>query len=261
MIKAKKSLGQNFLIDQNIINKITNLIEIRNKCILEVGPGTGNLTSSILKKNPKKVYVVEKDNNLALRLNKEFENQIIIINDDILKINEKLICNQELIVFGNLPYNISTEILCKWILNLDNKKIWFTNLILMFQKEVADRIISKYNNSNYGRLSVLANWKLKVKKIIDIKPNSFSPSPKIDSSLLFFSLKENFLDLKNPYNLEKITRIFFNHRRKMIKKPYFSLFPDDNVSKKLKLDLNLRPQNLDYDVYYDLANEYEKLRS
>ena len=261
MIKAKKSLGQNFLIDQNIINKITNLIEIRNKCILEVGPGTGNLTSSILKKNPKKVYVVEKDNNLALRLNKEFENQIIIINDDILKINEKLICNQELIVFGNLPYNISTEILCKWILNLNNKKIWFTNLILMFQKEVADRIISKYNNSNYGRLSVLANWKLKVKKIIDIKPNSFSPSPKIDSSLLFFSLKENFLDLENPYNLEKITRIFFNHRRKMIKKPYFSLFPDDNVSKKLKLDLNLRPQNLDYDVYYDLANEYEKLRS
>ena len=261
MIKAKKSLGQNFLIDQNIINKITNLIEIRNKCILEVGPGTGNLTSSILKKNPKKVYVVEKDNNLALRLNKEFENQIIIINDDILKINEKLICNQELIVFGNLPYNISTEILCKWILNLNNKKIWFTNLILMFQKEVADRIISKYNNSNYGRLSVLANWKLKVKKIIDIKPNSFSPSPKIDSSLLFFSLKENFLDLENPYNLEKITRIFFNHRRKMIKKPYFSLFPDDNVSKKLKLDLKLRPQNLDYDVYYNLANEYEKLRS
>ena len=261
MIKAKKSLGQNFLIDQNIINKITNLIEIRNKCILEVGPGTGNLTSSILKKNPKKVYVVEKDNNLALRLNKEFENQIIIINDDILKINEKLICNQELIVFGNLPYNISTEILCKWILNLNNKKIWFTNLILMFQKEVADRIISKYNNSNYGRLSILANWKLKIKKIIDIKPNSFSPSPKIDSSLLFFSLKENFLDLENPYNLEKITRIFFNHRRKMIKKPYFSLFPDDNVSKKLKLDLKLRPQNLDYDVYYNLANEYEKLRS
>ena len=194
-------------------------------------------------------------------MNKEFENQIIIINDDILKINEKLICNQELIVFGNLPYNISTEILCKWILNLNNKKIWFTNLILMFQKEVADRIISKYNNSNYGRLSVLANWKLKVKKIIDIKPNSFSPSPKIDSSLLFFSLKENFLDLENPYNLEKITRIFFNHRRKMIKKPYFSLFPDDNVSKKLKLDLKLRPQNLDYDVYYNLANEYEKLRS
>ena len=259
MIKAKKSLGQNFLTDQNIIDKITNLTELRNKSVLEVGPGTGNLTSSILKRGPKKIYVVEKDNNLAIKLNEEFKNQIIIINDDILKINENFISDEQLIVFGNLPYNISTEILCKWILNLNHQKIWFTNLILMFQKEVADRIISKYDNSNYGRLSILANWKLKIKKIIDIKPNSFSPSPKVDSSLLFFSLKENFSNLKNPQNLEKITRIFFNHRRKMIKKPYFSLFPNENVSKKLKLDLNLRPQNLDFEVYYSLANEYEKL--
>jgi 16S rRNA (adenine1518-N6/adenine1519-N6)-dimethyltransferase len=90
----------------------------------------------------------------------------------------------------------------------------------MFQKEVADRIISKYNSSNYGRLSILANWKLDIKKIIDIKPNSFYPKPKVDSSLLFFSPKKNFLKIKNPNNLEKITRIFFNHRRKMIKKPF-----------------------------------------
>ena len=131
----------------------------------------------------------------------------------------------------------------------------------MFQKEVADRIISEYNTSTYGRLSILANWKLEIKKIIDIKPNSFSPSPKIDSSLLFFSPKENFLNLLNPINLEKITRIFFNHRRKMIKKPYFSLFPDDKIAKKLKLNLNLRPQNLDFEVYYNLASEYEKLSS
>jgi len=261
VIKAKKSLGQNFLIDQNIINKITNLVEIKDKWILEVGPGTGNLTSSIIKKNPKKIYVVEKDNQLALRLNKEFKDQITIINDDILKLNENLICKEKLIVFGNLPYNISTEILCKWILNLDHKKIWFTNLILMFQKEVADRIITEYDNSNYGRLSVLANWKLKIKKIIDIKPQCFSPSPKVDSSLLFFSLKENFLNLDNPHNLEKITRVFFNHRRKMIKKPYFNLFPNEDVSKKLKLDLRLRPQNLDFQIYYSLASEYEKLRS
>ena len=121
------------------------------------------------------------------------KDQIKIINDDILEINENLICEEKLIVFGNLPYNISTEILCKWILNLDHKKIWFTNLILMFQKEVADRIIAEYNNSNYGRLSILANWKLNIKKIIDIKPQCFSPSPKVNSSLLFFSLKENFL--------------------------------------------------------------------
>ena len=261
MIRAKKSLGQNFLVDQNIISKITNLIDIKDKYILEVGPGTGNLTSSIIKKNPKKIYVVEKDNELAFKLNKKLKDQIKIINDDILEINENLICEEKLIVFGNLPYNISTEILCKWILNLDHKKIWFTNLILMFQKEVADRIIAEYNNSNYGRLSILANWKLNIKKIIDIKPQCFSPSPKVNSSLLFFSLKENFFNLDNPYNLEKITRVFFNHRRKMIKKPYFTLFPNDHVSKKLKLDLRLRPQNLDFQVYYNLANEYEKLRS
>ena len=261
MIRAKKSLGQNFLVDQNIINKITNLIDIKDKYILEVGPGTGNLTSSIIKKNPKKIYVVEKDNELAFKLNKKLKDQIKIINDDILEINENLICEEKLIVFGNLPYNISTEILCKWILNLDHKKIWFTNLILMFQKEVADRIIAEYNNSNYGRLSILANWKLNIKKIIDIKPQCFSPSPKVNSSLLFFSPKENFFNLDNPYNLEKITRVFFNHRRKMIKKPYFTLFPNDHVSKKLKLDLRLRPQNLDFQVYYNLANEYEKLRS
>ena len=131
MIKAKKSLGQNFLIDQNIINKITNVVNIKDKSILEVGPGTGNLTSSILKKSPKKIFVIEKDNNLSSILEKKFESKITIINDDILNINEYTISNDKLIVFGNLPYNISTEILCKWILNLDDKKIWFSYLILM----------------------------------------------------------------------------------------------------------------------------------
>ena len=107
-----------------------------------------------------------------------------------------------------MPYNISTEILSKWIINLKDD-FWFENLILMFQKEVADRIIANYNNSNYGRLSILANWKLNIKKICDIKPNSFKPKPKIDSSLLFFTPKKNFYKKKNPKNLEKITRIFF----------------------------------------------------
>ena len=126
----------------------------------------------------------------------------------------------------------------------------------MFQKEVADRIISKFDTSDYGRLSILSNWKLNIKKIIDIKPNSFLPSPKVNSSLLFFSPKENYLNLTNSYNLEKVTRIFFNQRRKMIKKPYYSLFPNDSVSNKLKLDLKLRPQNLNNEVYYNLAKEY-----
>ena len=102
---------------------------------------------------------------------------------------------------------------------------------------------------------------LDIKKITDIGPNSFSPKPKIDSSLLFFSLKKNYFRIKNPKNLERITRIFFNQRRKMIKKPYNQIFSNNSkILNKLKIDLNLRPQNLDFETYYKLTSEYEKLR-
>ncbi|MDC3071391.1 16S rRNA (adenine(1518)-N(6)/adenine(1519)-N(6))-dimethyltransferase RsmA [Candidatus Pelagibacter sp.] len=262
MIKAKKSLGQNFLIDRNIIDKITSIVEIKNKSILEIGPGTGNLTSSILKKDPKKILVVEKDDQLVKKLEESFSKKITIINKDILNLNENLLSKEELIVFGNLPYNISTEILCKWILNLNDNKIWFKSLILMFQKEVADRIISNFNTSGYGRLSILTNWKLNVKKVFDIKPNCFLPKPKIDSTLLFFTPKKDFLKLKNPLTLEKITRIFFSNRRKMIKKPFKQLFSNNSsLINELNINLNLRPQNLSFETYYKLAHEYEKLIS
>ena len=165
MIRAKKSLGQNFLIDQKIISKIVNILELKNRNILEIGPGTGNLTEGILKENPKKVLVIEKDGNLTNLLKEKFKNKIDIINEDILKIDENLLSEQTLTVFGNLPYNISTEILCKWILNI-KKKIWFDSLILMFQKEVADRIISDFDTKSYGRLTILANWRLDIKKFV-----------------------------------------------------------------------------------------------
>ena len=164
-------------------------------------------------------------------------------------------------VFGNLPYNISTEILNKWIINLKNN-FWFDCLILMFQKEVADRIIAKFNTSNYGRLSIICNWKLNVRKICDIKPGAFYPKPKVDSSLLFFTPKNNFIKINDANNLEKVTRIFFNQRRKMLKKPFNQLFNgDQRILDKLKIDLNLRPQNLNLSTYYKLAVEYENLRS
>ncbi len=260
MIKAKKSLGQNFLIDKNILTKIVEVTDIKNKFILEIGPGTGNLTSFILKKEPKKLFVIEKDKDLILILDDKFKKKISIINDDVLNIDEKNLVNDKLTVFGNLPYNISTEILCKWILNLDKKKFWFDNLILMFQKEVADRIISRFNTSSYGRLSVLANWKLEILKICDVQPNSFFPKPKVESTLLIFKPKKNYFILNNPKNLEKITRVFFNHRRKMIKKPFNQIFNGNKeIIKKLNIDLNLRPQNLDFEIYYNLTKEYERL--
>ena len=132
----------------------------------------------------------------------------------------------------------------------------------MFQKEVADRIIAEYNTTKYGRLSIICNWKLNIKKICDIKPNAFSPKPKVDSSLLIFYPKKEFVRIKDPKNLETITRIFFNQRRKMLKKPFNQLFNGDHrVIKKLKIDLTLRPQNLNLETYYRLTREYEKLRS
>ena len=260
MIKAKKSLGQHFLTDRNILEKIVEVTSINDKIILEIGPGTGNLTSFILKNNPKKLFAIEKDNDLAENLRNTFKDQLTIINDDILNIDENLLFREKVTVFGNLPYNISTEILSRWIVNLKSNFL-FDYLILMFQKEVADRIIAKFNTSAYGRLSILSNWKLDIKKVCDIKPESFSPRPKVDSSLLFFSPKQDFYKIKDPKNLEKITRIFFSHRRKMIKKPFNQLFNgDQKILDKLKIDLNLRPQNLNFETYYLLTSEYENLR-
>jgi len=258
-IKPKKSLGQNFLIDQNVLEQIADTVEIANKEVLEIGPGSGNLTTFILKKNPKKVYTIEKDDELALLLKDKFSDEITIINEDVLKISEDKISNEKLTVFGNLPYNISTEILSKWIVNID-KNFWFENLVLMFQKEVAERIIAESNTSKYGRLSILSNWKLNIKKIIDIKPQSFSPRPKIDSTLLLFTPREKFFELKDAKNLEMITRVFFSQRRKMLKKPFNQVFNDaKKVAEKFDISLNLRPQNLEPEMYFKLVKEYESL--
>ena len=195
-------------------------------------------------------------------LKEKFNEKIEIINDDILKVEENSLSNEILTVYGNLPYNISTEILIKWILNMKDEKIWFDYLVLMFQKEVADRIISEFNTKNYGRLTILANWRLKIKKICDIHPSCFNPRPKVESTLLLFEPKINFVKFVNPKNLEKITRVFFMHRRKMIKKPFFQLFDEiKKLALKMGLDLELRPQNLDFDTYFNLTKEYESLRS
>ena len=260
MIRAKKSLGQNFLIDQNIIDKIIQTVPITDNEILEVGPGTGNLTREILRNKPSKMYLIEKDTFLAESLKEIIDEKVTIFNEDILKFNENSLSKNKIIVFGNLPYNISTEILSTWITNLKDD-YWFSDLILMFQKEVANRIIAQFNTSAYGRLSILANWRLNIKKICDISPESFSPRPKIQSTLIHFTPKKDFVKIKDPANLEKITRIFFNHRRKMLKKPFNQLFNgDQSVLDRLKIDLNLRPQNLDFDTYYKLTSEYEYLR-
>jgi len=258
-ILPKRSLGQNFLIDENILNIITELGNINNEdLVLEVGPGTGNLTQKILEKKPKNFTVIEKDKKLVDFLKKKFNNKIDIINEDMLKFSYEKNLNKRIIVFGNLPYNISTQILTKWI-KIKKLENFCKKFILMFQKEVADRIIAKDNSKNYGRLSIISNWKMNVKKIMDIDPNSFKPIPKVKSSILTFEPKKNYFKIQDGKNLEHITNVFFNQRRKMIKKPMKVLFKDfEEISKELSLDLNLRPQNLSYLTYYKICSMYEK---
>ena len=174
-IVPKKSLGQNFLNDNKVLNLITEIGKIKNNdTILEVGPGTGSLTKKILEKKPKKFIVIEKDKFLANNLKKKFGNSLEIINDDMLNISYENFSESKLIIFGNLPYNISTQILAKWI-RINDLNNFCKKFILMFQKEVADRIITKVNDKNYGRLSILSNWKLNIEKVIDIEIESFKP--------------------------------------------------------------------------------------
>ena len=257
---AKKSLGQNFLNDQKIINLIADTGNINSKdIVLEVGPGTGNLTEKILEKEPKDFILIEKDQGLAEYLIKKFGDKVKIFNEDMLTFSYENYYKKNLIIFGNLPYNISTQILARWI-KIEELDKFCKKLVLMFQKEVADRIIAKNNTKNYGRLSILSNWKMDVEKIIDIEPNSFKPAPKVKSTLLLFTPKKKFFELKDPKNLEHVTNIFFSQRRKMIKKPLKFLFKDfQDIARTLSLDLNLRPQNLNNATYYKISKLYETL--
>ena len=255
LIKPKKSLGQNFLIDKNILNKIANIGNIsKEDKVLEIGPGTGNLTEYIIKANPKAIVVIEKDFRLVKILEKKFKNQIKIINNDVLKLPESFYKDQYL-VYGNLPYNISTQIFAYWCLS---KKVKFKKLILMFQKEVADRIIANINTKNYSRITILANWKFNIKKICDVSPECFLPSPKIKSTLLEFTPKIDIIKIQNPKNLENITKIFFSQKRKMIKKNFIKLFKNyDYVSKTINIKLTDRPQNISVEKFLRLVMEFE----
>ena len=257
-MRPKKSLGQNFLIDTNILSNIVNYGDIKsNDTILEIGAGTGNLTKKILEKSPKDLILVEKDKELAETLNIKFGSRVKIINDDILNCLNNLKFSKPIKVFGNLPYNISSQILVNFV-KMENLNKNYKKFIFMFQKEMADRIIAKNNTKHYGRISILTSWRMNYKKIFDINPNSFYPKPKVWSSLVIFSPKDNYERLNKVKNLEHITNIFFNQRRKMIKKPMKQLFSEyEKIANILKIDLKLRPQNLSKDKYIEICKIYE----
>ena len=247
MINPKKSLGQNFLIDSNIIKKIISLTKIVNKNILEIGPGKGALTDEILKNKPKE-----------LRLKYGNYKNIEIYNKDILKFDIENKLKKNTIIFGNLPYNISSQILAKII----KFKIWppkYDKAILMFQKEMAERIIGTYNTPKYGRLSILTNYRLNILKKFQVSPNCFFPKPKINSTVIAFEPKNIMkINIKNLENLEKITNIIFSNKRKMINKSLKKIFDNDELSIIKDLNLKSRPSDLKPEKYYEITKLFER---
>ena len=258
MFKHKKRLGQNFLINKDIIKKIADIgIINKDTNIIEVGPGSGSLTEELLKRNPKKIFAIEFDKDLSNYLEKiknNYQNFNYEISD-ALTFDEKKIFKKNSIIFGNLPYNISLKLLIKWIYS-DPWPPFYDQMILMFQKEVAERIVATSNNKKYGRISILTNARLEVKFHFNISKKEFNPEPKVDSSVLSFTPKKNTnFKLKDLNILSDLTKIIFNTKRKMISKTLKKILNE----KELKIiDFNniknLRPENLDFSFYYKLVD-------
>ena len=255
---AKKSLGQNFLIDKNIVNKIINLINIENKNIVEIGPGYGAITNKIIEKNPKSLILIEKDKLIYEVLKKNYSKKKIIktFNEDILKFDLEKKIKSNSVIFGNLPYNISSQILVK-ILKFNKWPPKFTDLIFMFQKEMGEKIIGNFNSKNYGRLSIITNFRLKVYNKFIISNNCFFPKPKVKSIILHLKPKKNNYRIKNISNLEKITSTLFSNRRKMINKNIKKIFTLEILKKISFLNLNLRPEKIRPEVYYKITEIFE----
>ena len=256
---AKKSLGQNFLRDKNIIKKIVNLVDVKNRNILEIGPGTGALTEEIIKKNPKTLTLIEKDNRLYENLRDTYfnEKKIKIINQDILKYDLDKLKKKNLIIFGNLPFNISSQILVK-IIKMKNLSTKLKDVVFMFQKELGEKIIANFPSKNYGRLSILVNLRLVHINKFNVSSNCFYPKPKVDSTIIHFKPKTKIkYEVVNIENLEKITGIFFSNKRKIIKKNMKKILNEKKINLIKNLNLNLRPENLSPDIYYKITNLFE----
>ena len=248
---AKKSLGQNFITDENFLKKLSSLIITnKNSLIVEIGPGRGALTKELIKKNISQLSIIEKDDNLIDNLkkfSKEFKN-LEVIHYDALKIDYNEFLKKNSIIVGNLPFNISTKLLMNWVF-LDKWPPFYNKMYLMFQKEVAERILAKNGTKEYGRLSVITQSRCDVKKLIVAKSKIFNPQPKVDGVVLEFTPHKETLDM-NINNLEIIVKRAFSQRRKRIKT---TLSPYIHYLDSLSIDCSLRPENLSIKQYCDLA--------
>ena len=257
---AKKSLGQNFLIDKNIIRKIINLVKLEKKNIIEIGAGHGALTDEILKKKPNSLNIIEKDIFLYKKLKMKYSNikNVKIYNDDILDFNLESLVKKNSIIIGNLPYNISSQILVK-ILRFKKWPPNFENLIFMFQKELGEKILGIYPSANYGRISILSNYRLRFLSKFLVSKNCFFPKPKVTSMVILFKPKlKKLYNIEYILNLEKITNFFFSNKRKMINKTIKKILNDQDIKSINGLKLNSRPSEIKPETYYRITELFEK---
>ncbi|MDR2781108.1 MAG: 16S rRNA (adenine(1518)-N(6)/adenine(1519)-N(6))-dimethyltransferase RsmA [Holosporaceae bacterium] len=254
--RIDKSLGQNFLFDEKINQKIVLAAgDLSGKVVTEVGPGPGGLTLEILKQDIKKMYIIELDRHWSSvwkNLGSLFFPKLEIIECDALLCDFKKI-NPDIII-SNLPYNISTELLVKWLKELD----YYEKLVLMFQKEVADRLCAVPSTKSYGRLSVFAQCQSQIEKVFDLEPGSFFPRPKVKSSVVKFSPKLKKID--DILQFSRFITAAFAHRRKTVIKPMSVFFSNpEHVLQKLGYNKNTRAEEIsveDYTKLYLMRNVF-----
>lgn len=254
MFKPKKKFGQNFLINEEICKRIISLEKIKDENVLEIGPGNFALTDLILKKKPKNFFSVEIDNDI-FEINKNNKISKHLLIEDALKFNEiKKFNNEKFSIISNLPFNISSELLIKWCY-IQNNHQCINSMTLMFQKELAERIVAKTNTKKYGRISILTNAFFDVRKEIFVEKINFKPVPKVDAIVLkFTSLRKNKVKRENLIKLENITSFFFNERRKKNLKKIKKLFNEKKIKEnQLQKYFDQRAENIDLETYYKMT--------
>lgn len=254
-IKINRSLGQNFLFDLNITDKIVKKSKPIASTIIEIGSGPGSLTRSILKNKSAFVYAIDKDQQsktMLTELKMICKNRLEIIIDDALHYPIWELGKAPRQIIANLPYNVGTKMLIMWLKNIQK----FDLLTLMFQKEVADRIIAKPGSKNYGRLSILTNWLTQSSKLFDIPNEAFIPRPKVNSSVIQLKpLPEPIFDVSFE-SLEKLTHLAFSQRRKMLKTSLKGV-NGKKILEELNISPNLRPEDLSVIDFCKIAKKLE----
>ncbi len=260
--RPKKKLGQNFLHDKNIIESIIKEAKIKGENILEVGPGPAILTELMLMKGANLVLSIEKDDSFEKKLSeikKKYEKRFSYIFADILDYNFDKNRINNFKIISNLPYNISVPFILK--MNKENYRLIWKEMILMVQKEVADRLLAVKGVKNYGRISVIMGWKNKIERIFNVKPSSFIPKPKVDSSLIRITPLMKYPNARHE-TLEKIIKLSFSHKRKTIKNNLDQLNIDtNNLLDLAKINPSERAENIEIEDFCRIANLYEKITS